>query len=159
MNRDPSRDCSSCKHETLPIGEGPCRGCYTTNHDTFQNWEDKSAEKQSASKCAFPEDDAERAKYPLFDGALAYFPNAIAYVAYISKLGSEKHNPGQPMHWARNKSTDHENKIARHLVDAGKLDSAGVRHSGNLAWRSLALLQAELEAAGLCPPSPASRFD
>jgi hypothetical protein len=151
-----SRTCRDCKFKDQSATAEPCGSCsqiFPKGHSQADNWQPEQA------LCAFPEDDAERSKFPLFDGALAYFPNAIAYVAYISKMGSEKHNPGQPMHWARNKSTDHENKIARHLVDAGKLDSAGVRHSGNLAWRSLALLQTELEQAGLCPPSPASRFD
>jgi hypothetical protein len=94
---------------------------------------------------------------PIARGCLDYFPNALAYVAFISHQGSLKHNPGQEMHWARGKSTDHENKIMRHLIDRGRMDSDGIRHSGNLAWRALALLQTELEEAGLCPPSRASK--
>ena len=96
-----------------------------------------------SNKTSLPEENRE--DYPMADGLLDYFPNALAYVAYISKLGSEKHNPGQPMHWNRSKSTDHLNKIVRHTVDAGRLDSDCVRHSGNLAWRALANLQVELE--------------
>lgn len=92
-----------------------------------------------------PDDDKERLEYPMFDGLLAYFPAALAEVARVSKIGNDQHNPGQPLHWARSKSTDHENKILRHLVDSGKKDSKGVRHSARLAWRALALLQVELE--------------
>lgn len=107
-----------------------------------------------------PSDDKERAMMPIVTGCLDYFPNALAYVAFISKHGSLKHNPGEEMHWARNKSTDHADKIGRHLVERGKFyDDAGtkLRHSGNLAWRALALLQTELEEAGICPRARASR--
>lgn len=111
----------------------------------------------SAEEVSLPEDDELRGQYPMADGLLDYFPNALAEVSRISKRGSDKHNIGQPMHWARNKSTDHRNKIMRHLVDAGRLDSEGVRHSANLAWRALALLQEELEREEGYPMSRASR--
>ncbi len=103
------------------------------------------------------DDDAVRGDYPMFDGLLAYFPNALAEVAKVSKIGNEQHNPGQDMHWARDKSTDHGNKIMRHLVDLGKRDGRGVRHSAALAWRALANLQEELERDEQLPPSRASK--
>lgn len=92
-----------------------------------------------------PEDSDERKEIPLARGLIDYFPDALAYVARISKFGNDKHNPGQPIHHARGKSTDHADCIARHLVDRGTTDSNGLRHSGYLAWRALALLQEELE--------------
>lgn len=101
--------------------------------------------QQMVGRSSLPEDDTARIDFPMFDGLLAYFPNALAEVARVSKLGNDQHNPGEPMHWAREKSTDHENKIVRHLIDAGKFDSRGVRHSARVAWRALALLQVELE--------------
>lgn len=102
---------------------------------------------------SLPDSSAERNGIPMADGLLYYFPNALAEVAKVSKLGNDQHNPGQPLHWAREKSTDHANKIMRHLVDAGKKDSKGVRHSAYLAWRALALLQVELEKdTGVPPP-------
>ena len=94
---------------------------------------------------SLPDDADARNAMPMADGLLYYFPNALAEVAKVSKIGNDQHNPGQKMHWARGKSTDHENKIIRHLVDAGKRDSKGVRHSAYLAWRALALLQEEIE--------------
>jgi hypothetical protein len=97
------------------------------------------------SKSSLPEDDAARNELPMFDGLLAYFPNALAAVAQVSKIGNDQHNPGEPMHWARGKSTDHGNKMMRHLVDIGKKDARGVRHSARLAWRALANLQEEIE--------------
>lgn len=102
------------------------------------------------------EDDATRGDYPMFDGLMAYFPNALAEVSKVSKIGNDQHNPGQPMHWARDKSTDHGNKIMRHLVDAGGVDPRGVRHTARLAWRALAMLQEEIELADGLPPSRAS---
>lgn len=79
------------------------------------------------------------------DGLLYYFPNALAEVSRVSKIGNDQHNPGEPMHHARGKSTDHANKIIRHLLEAGTMDTDGTRHSAKVAWRALALLQEELE--------------
>ena len=83
---------------------------------------------------------------PMARGLLDYFPDALAYVAYVSKLGNDQHNPGEEIHWARGKSSDHPDCIIRHLVDRGTIDEDNVRHSGKLAWRALALLQEEIEA-------------
>jgi hypothetical protein len=95
--------------------------------------------------CSLPTDPAKRADYPMANGLLDYFPNALAEVSRLSKVANDQHNPGQRMHWSRGKSTDHANKIVKHLVDRGKLDTDGVRHSAKVAWRALALLQEELE--------------
>lgn len=93
-----------------------------------------------------------RKKYPITTGLLDYFPDACTYVAMVSYEGNQKHNPGEPMHWARGKSMDHADCIARHLVERGGFDGK-IRHSGNLAWRAFALLQEELEAEhGLAMP-------
>jgi hypothetical protein len=90
-----------------------------------------------------------RKAVPLVTGVLDYFPAALAEVAKVSKAGNDKHNPGQPMHHARGKSTDHADSLLRHLVDRGGIDpDTGVRHSAEVAWRALALLQQELEDAG-----------
>lgn len=93
-----------------------------------------------------PEGSAERKNFPMAEGLLDYFPDALAAVAAVSKAGNDKHNPGQPMHHARGKSMDHADCIVRHLVDRGGHGSDGMRHSASLAWRALALLQEELEA-------------
>lgn len=95
---------------------------------------------------ALSTDAKERKDVPIFSGVLRYFPDAIAYVAKVSKAGNDQHNAGQPLHWSREKSSDHHDCAARHLLEAGTVDSDGLRHSGKLAWRSLALLQLELEA-------------
>ena len=95
-----------------------------------------------------PSDPAKRKAAPICRGLLDYFPNACAAVAELSRIGNEQHNPGEPMHWAREKSTDQADCIVRHLIDRGKIDTDGVRHSAKVAWRALALLQLEIEAAG-----------
>jgi Domain of unknown function (DUF5664) len=99
----------------------------------------------------------ERKNIPLARGLLDYFPAALAAVAEVSRVGNEQHNPGEEMHWAREKSADHADCIVRHLVDRGKLDTDGLSHTAKVAWRALALLQEELEAAG-AEPGRASRW-
>jgi hypothetical protein len=90
---------------------------------------------------------AERKNAPVARGVLDYFPDALLAVAELSRIGNDQHNPGQPMHWAKGKSTDHADCIIRHLIDRGTLDTDKVRHSTKVAWRALALLQIEIEAA------------
>lgn len=92
-------------------------------------------------------DSAERKRQPMARGLLDYFPDALGAVANCSLVGNEQHNPGQEMHWAREKSSDHADCVIRHLVDRGKIDTDGVRHSAKAAWRMLALLQLEIEEA------------
>lgn len=86
-----------------------------------------------------------RKTVPIYSGVIRYFPDALAAVAELSKIGNDQHNPGQPLHWDRSKSTDELDALTRHLVEAGKMDTDGVRHSAKIAWRALANLQKELE--------------
>ena len=93
-------------------------------------------------------DSEARKNMPVYSGVLAYFPRAIAYVAQVSKAGNDKHNPGQPLHWSKDKSNDHADCAGRHLIEHGTVDPTdNMRHSGKLAWRALALLETELENA------------
>lgn len=92
-----------------------------------------------------PSDAKTRKGIPIYSGVLKYFPDAIAEVARVSKMGNDQHNPGQPLHWDKTKSIDHHDCIIRHLLDAGTLDSDGARHSAKVAWRALAALQTEIE--------------
>lgn len=96
---------------------------------------------------ALPTDAQGRKSSPIYSGVLKYFPDAIAAVAQLSKIGNDQHNPGEPLHWAREKSADHHDCLIRHAMDAGTIDTDGVRHSAKVAWRALAALQLELEAA------------
>lgn len=103
---------------------------------------------------ALPTDAQERKNAPIYSGVLKYFPDAIAAVAQLSKIGNDQHNPGQPLHWAREKSADHHDCLLRHVMEAGTIDTDGVRHSAKAAWRALAALQLELEAAQAVQDKP-----
>jgi len=87
-----------------------------------------------------------RKSMPIATGVLDYFPDALAEVARVSKVGNDQHNPGEPLHWAKEKSTDEADALVRHLLDRGKRDSDGMRHTAKVAWRALALLQREIDA-------------
>jgi hypothetical protein len=89
----------------------------------------------------------ERKETPVFSGVLQYFPDAINAVARQSWAGNEKHNPGEPLHWAREKSSDHMDCAARHMMTPDELDpETGETHLVAAAWRILAALQLQQEA-------------
>ncbi len=127
-----------------------------------------------------PSDSAERKEIPIVSGCLDYFPAALAGVARVSKAGNDRHNPGQPLHHARGKSTDHADCVVRHLIDLHGLLAEYERETGDdgediiaawrrcqreriraeasaLAWRSLALSQELHERFG-APLAPGARL-
>jgi hypothetical protein len=93
-----------------------------------------------------PTDATERKKYPISSGVLEYFPDALVAISHLSYVGNEQHNPGQKLNWCRSKSGDEADTLIRHFMQRGTLDTDGIRHSVKLAWRSLAMLQKEIEA-------------
>lgn len=96
----------------------------------------------------FGTDAATRKAHPVFTGVLMYFPDALAAVANVSKIGNDQHNPGEPLHWAREKSTDQMDTATRHMIDHGvgdTKDSDGAYHLAKAAWRILAELQLTIE--------------
>lgn len=114
-----------------------------------------------------PTDSAERKQYPMHSGCLKYFPAALAGVALVSKQGNDKHNPGQEMHHARGKSSDHTDCIIRHLTDTTDLLAALARGESvtaeqvlaevsQLAWRALAYSQELHEQFG-APLAPGAK--
>lgn len=101
---------------------------------------------------------AERKELPFQTVLAEYFPDAFAAVCRHSKKANDKHNPGEPMHWARNKSTDHLNCAVRHLTTPDAIDpDTGEIELVGAAWRCLAALQLREEkrlvAAGIRPLS------
>jgi hypothetical protein len=106
-------------------------------------------EIQKTELSMLPTDAKKRKQIPLGTGLFDYFPAALIEVAKVSFAGNQQHNPGQPLHWARGKSTDQEDTMLRHFLERGTLDSDGVRHSAKMCWRALAILQLELEAEGV----------
>jgi hypothetical protein len=111
-------------------------------------------------------DSKARKGMPVWSGCFMYFPDALLAVAEHSRKANEKHNPGEPIHWSRDKSKDHADCVARHLLDIGKnwteIDPEfGSLHAVALAWRALALAQiaierqSEVAQRGPQGPSPA----
>jgi hypothetical protein len=95
-----------------------------------------------------PTDSKARKDIPIYSGFIKYFPDAIAAVAELSRIGNDQHNPGKPLHWDRSKSGDELDAQMRHVLDeaAGVAeDTDGVMHLTKNAWRAMAALQKALE--------------
>lgn len=100
----------------------------------------------------------ERKAEPVYSGVMMYFPDALAAVSRLSKAGNDKHNPGEPLHWARGKSMDQMDCVARHMLTPTEIDPANREIDlVAAAWRILAELQLveekRLAAAGIMPYS------
>jgi len=90
----------------------------------------------------------ERKGFPVYSGFIKYFPRAILAVARLSKIANDQHNPGEELHWAKEKSTDEADALMRHLIDdiiSDKVDTDGVMHLTKVSWRAMALLERRLE--------------
>ena len=103
---------------------------------------------------SLPQDDSTRKMIRAFQGFVSYFPDAIALVAYLSKAANEQHNPGQPMHWAKEKSTEELDSLMNHILDIackGELsqDSDLVLDAVKVAWRGMANLQRLADKHGM----------
>lgn len=101
--------------------------------------------KPSPEANGLPQDAAARKGIPVFSGCVSYFPHALAAVAQLSRIGNDQHNPGQPLHWAKDKSTDELDCLLRHATDVAvnplHRDPDGVLAAVKMAWRALANLQ------------------
>ena len=96
-----------------------------------------------------PTDPALRKKLQLFTYMFGYFPDAWLAEVDVARTGNEQHNPGEPLHWARDKSTDQMNAAFNHLFDYGegqKKDTDGCWHLAKAIWRLKAQLQLDIEA-------------
>lgn len=101
------------------------------------------------SEFKLPTDPAERKTLQLYTFMFEYFPRAWLEVVRIARIGNQQHNPGEPLHWARGKSTDQMNALMNHLFDYGlgeKADTDGGKHLAKLIWRAMAQLQLDEEA-------------
>jgi hypothetical protein len=98
-------------------------------------------------KMTLPTDSAARKRHPLYSGVLKYAPAALAGVAKISIDGNDKHNPGQPLHHSRGKSTDHPDCVLRHAVDVADIEAAIIRVDEGLEWADAhPIREAQIEA-------------
>lgn len=138
------------------------RGEYGSGMNVNESVIFKVKDIASQRKTTLPTDSKERKEFPLYSGVVKYFPSALAGVAKVSKIGNEKHNPGEPLHHARGKSTDHADCILRHLIDASEdfgnkgfgRDESGVPQVDYIAWRALALSQEWHEKHDGVPRAP-----
>lgn len=92
--------------------------------------------------------DEARKATPIFDGVLAYFPDAIEVVARCSAIANQQHNGDAPMHWNKSASSDELGSLTRHLLDVARgeeIDTDGIAHRAKIAWRALASLQRYLD--------------
>lgn len=124
-----------------------CEGFPLNPCDCESDWHEPANCSGTPDSSPLPSDAAERKRIPLCTGLLDYFPDALIEVAKCSMIGNEQHNPGEKLHWAREKSTDQEDCLVRHLIERGKIDSDGIRHTAKMAWRALACLQLEIESS------------
>ena len=107
----------------------------------------------------YPTTSAERKAMPIYSGVVRYFPAALALVSVLSRKGNEKHNPGEPLHHARGKSTDHGDCIIRHQMEVGTIDpDTQLDHAVGVAWRALAQLQELAESKYGWPLAPGARL-
>ncbi len=101
---------------------------------------------------------ARRKDQPVTEGFLDYFPATARLTAELSRLGNEKHNPGEPLHHARDKSKDHRNCAVRHLMDADVIDpESGLVEAVGAVWRSSAYVQELAENVYGWPKAPRAR--
>lgn len=109
---------------------------------------------------SLPSDAAMRKAIPIYSGLAKYFPDALAAVAELSKIGNDQHNPGQDLHWAKEKSTDELDALMRHLIDGvhdpEHRDPDGVLWAVKLAWRALANLQRMADAGEVYAQTPST---
>lgn len=134
--------------EVWYFADGECEHMSNEGYDLVSEYVEPDV-ADAIPATALPADSAARKEVPIASGVIDYFPAALVEIAKLSHAGNAKHNPGQPLHWSRGKSNDHADTIMRHFVERGTVDAEdGIRHSVKLAWRALALLQIELEAAG-----------
>jgi hypothetical protein len=144
--------------DSYGVGTCSCPNCKRYRRLTYERWAKTAAVVTEIRHHPnrLPEASEARKEIPIGTGLIDYFPNALAAIAFISKLGNDKHNPGEPLHWSRDKSNDHYDCAIRHLIDRGGMDKDGCRHTAMAAWRILALLEIEMEEALGLPPSRGS---
>ena len=102
-------------------------------------------------------DKVRKSDWPVWDYIFGYFPLALLEEVKVAVIGNKQHNPGQKLHWAREKSTDQLNTAMRHLFDYHKAksegaygpcprDATGKALLAQAIWRLKAQLQLDREA-------------
>lgn len=97
---------------------------------------------------SLPTDYDARKALPLWSYLMGYFPDSFLAEVAAAVVGNVQHNPGEPLHWAREKSTDQMNTAFRHMFDHGRgviKDTDGTYHLAKAIWRLKAELQLTIE--------------
>ncbi len=119
-------------------------------------------------------DHAARKATRLVRGFLGYFLAAVAGCARHAERGNAQHNKGEPLHWARGKSLDHDECILRHTCDIADIEAwldrnpdhpqrdvvvTMLEHEHDArVWRSCAASQTFYEKYRGAPLSPSSKL-
>lgn len=82
------------------------------------------------------------------------YRRALIELARCSMAGNKQHCNGEALVWAREKSSDHEDCALRHFLERGTVDTDGIRHTAKVLWRTLAMLQLEIEKGQAEPKQP-----
>ena len=103
-----------------------------------------------------PTDAKARKALPVYTYITEYFPDALIAEVEVAVAGNEQHNPGEPLHWAREKSTDQLDCAQRHMLDHKKShrDTDGQYHLAKAIWRLKAELQLVIEAERKAAAAP-----
>lgn len=121
-------------------------------------------------KFTLPTDSARRKDVQLVAAFLNYLPAAAVRFALHSKAGNDKHNPGEAIHHARGKSSDHAECIMRHLMDMQDIEARMRRvedgtsaqllldEATALFWRAGIQLQELCERYEGAPLAPGARL-
>jgi hypothetical protein len=97
---------------------------------------------------SLPTDNAARKRLQAWTYLTEYFPDSFLAEVEVAIAGNEQHNGDEPLHWAREKSTDQMNTAFRHMLDhklGTKKDTDGQWHLAKAIWRLKAELQLTIE--------------
>jgi hypothetical protein len=92
---------------------------------------------------SLPTDRDARNALPVWDGAIMYFPDVWVELAKVSVAGQKQYG-FKNLGWDTTVSTDHQNKVIRHLLDDATgqvVDTDGCMHLAKALWRIAATLQ------------------
>lgn len=113
---------------------------------------------------SLPTDAKARKALPVYTYITEYFPDALIAEVEVSVAGNTQHNAGEPLHWAREKSTDQLDSAFRHMLDHKKnpRDTDGMYHLAKAVWRLKAelqlLIERERKEKGAEPPMQRQRL-
>lgn len=143
-------ECAQCKSTYFDTLESLGKHLYL-KHNIVVNGEVEVASVEKTDVPAgvgLPTEDAARKRLKGYTYQMEYFPDALLAEIEVAVRGNEQHNPGQPLHWAREKSSDQMNTAWRHQFDYGrgiKKDTDGQWHLAKAIWRLKAQLQLDIE--------------